>query len=184
MNSDIEMSASTNQLIEPSVEGGPEARQPSRTQSPNRPISLDAPVKRPKRFLVSVISPFKNAWLDISSPGWLKSPQSRRAGCQLLSIIWISGLLCLLVYLPFGALSPLETPCQSDGDFELDGIQNTDIRSGAIYPGKIFRSSRFAYLVNRWAFQSFFEINLSWEVYDFTSAKLIDVTWDLVRDFL
>lgn len=39
----------------------------------------------------------------------------------------------------------------------------------------------FYYSIDWWAAESFFQITLSWGRLTFTSAKLIDVVWDLVR---
>lgn len=60
----------------------------------------------------------------------------------------------------------LDLPCHLDGEFNLDANDTL---------GNEFRHS------NNWgAAKGFFQITLSWSNFDFTTAKLIDVAWDLV----
>lgn len=81
----------------------------------------------------------------------------------LLIVIWILSLLILIIFIaliPTGILGINEKePCQPDGKFSL--IANS---------------------FNWWAYGGFFEITLRMGRLSFTTAKLIDVTWDLVRE--
>ena len=110
---------------------------------------------------------FIDAWRDISSPKRVDSSRCRRVGWQFLAIIWIGFLLTLLGYLPIGPARSNGTPCRPDGDFQMDANEMFD--------------GDFYYGIDWWAAESFFQITLSWGKLTFTSAKLIDVVWDLVR---
>ncbi|KAJ4122737.1 hypothetical protein NW768_010179 [Fusarium equiseti] len=109
---------------------------------------------------------FIDAWRDISSSERLDSSRCRRVGWEFLAIIWISFLFTLLGYLPIGTARSNATACRPDGDFPMDANEMLD--------------GDFYYSINWWAAESFFQITLSWGKLTFTSAKLIDVVWDLI----
>ncbi|KAH7193819.1 uncharacterized protein B0J16DRAFT_369893 [Fusarium flagelliforme] len=109
---------------------------------------------------------FIDAWRDISAFERVDSSRCRRVGWQFLAIIWISFLFTLLGFLPIGTARSNATPCRPDGNFQMDANEMFD--------------EDFYYSINWWAAESFFQVTLSWGKLTFTSAKLIDVVWDLV----
>ncbi|KAJ4027905.1 hypothetical protein NW752_000154 [Fusarium irregulare] len=158
----LDMFASTKRpTIPPSVieiESLPESPTSSTRKAPDKPETI----------MRSIKNAFGDAWKDISSMQRFKSPQSRRVVVKLLLVAWNVSLL-----LSIGKLSSmlvlgteLDSPCHPDGDFYLNA---NDTLSNE------FRHS------NNWGnAKGFFQITLSWGNFDFTTAKLIDVAWDLV----
>ena len=116
----------------------------------------------------SIKNVFRDAWKDISSLQRFKSPQSRRVVVKLLLLAWNVSLLSLIGKLSSMLVlgTQLDSPCHPDGDFYLNANDTL---------GNEFRHS------NNWGnAKGFFQITLSWGNFDFTTAKLIDVAWDLV----
>ncbi|KAF4966333.1 hypothetical protein FSARC_5961 [Fusarium sarcochroum] len=89
-----------------------------------------------------------------------------RVGRGFLIITWNLTLLTLLICLALLPSLPSydENPCQANGQFHLD-------------PDKSYVK------FNYWAASAFFEITLGWGRFNFATAKMIDMTWDLWYGF-
>ncbi|KAH7003080.1 hypothetical protein EDB82DRAFT_482564 [Fusarium venenatum] len=156
------MSDSANRLLDdpPDLERASMSRE-SASRSPEMHEKLDKPSVS---VFASIRSAFTVAWKDIRSIPRFKLSQLSRLLWQLLICIWIAGLLTLVVLLSFQTNLEDESLCGPDGDFRL----------------KMDQDGFVGYDNNWWEFSRFFEVTLGWGELDFTSAKLIDVTWDLV----
>jgi hypothetical protein len=87
---------------------------------------------------------------DIKHARWM-----RRLAWLFLSC-WITGMIMLLVFLPFMDGSE-NVPCQPDNSFDV----YSDYK--------------------RWKPSNVFEVTLGFGMLSFDQAKVIDVTWDVVR---
>jgi hypothetical protein len=134
-------------------EGGPGCLSPTNSERRKARKSTDA---SPQSTFSSYKRAFQQAWQAPKAKEW------RKDAPVLLVIIWISSLLTLIIFLaliPRGVLGINEQdPCQPDGEFSL--VANS---------------------FDWWAYGSFFEITMRIGRFSFTTAKVIDVTWDLVR---
>jgi hypothetical protein len=122
--------------------------------------------KSPPSIFTLIKGAFGEAWRDISSIPWRSLSQSRHFWWQFMASAWFSLLLALLLFLSFWMGSQSTSPCRADGDFQLKISTDT---------------GDFIYVVDWWALKGFFQVSLGLGKLDFTSAKVIDVVWDLVR---
>lgn len=134
--------------------------------------ALESPEKRDESSKSSssittlIKGAFKDARKDIKSIPRPFSSSSRRFLARFGIVIWFASLFTLLSFLSFWMSLGLESPCEADGDFNIE----LDSEMGG-----------FKYRGDLWAIKGFFEVTLGWGKLSFTAAKLIDVTWDLVR---
>ncbi|WXC57974.1 hypothetical protein SNK03_003875 [Fusarium graminearum] len=133
--------------------------------------ALESPEKRDESSKSSssittlIKGAFKDARKDIKSIPRPFSSSSRRFWARFGIVIWFASLFTLLSFLSFWMSLGLESPCEADGDFNIE----LDSEMGG-----------FKYRGDLWAIKGFFEVTLGWGKLSFTAAKLIDVTWDLV----
>ncbi|OBS29478.1 hypothetical protein FPOA_03415 [Fusarium poae] len=156
------MSDSANRLLDdpPDVERASTPREPA----PRSPGTLEKPKRSSFSFIASIRSSFTVAGKDIRSIPRYKSSKLRRLLWEFLASITIVSLLIALFFLTFRVNLQSTDPCGPDGDFRL----------------KTDQDDYFIYNSNLWALSGFFEVTLGWGEFDFTTAKLIDVAWDLV----
>jgi hypothetical protein len=88
---------------------------------------------------------------DLKATGWL------RACGGIFFIVWIFGGLLSLVYFAFYFDNDGSFPCQPDGTFSI-----TDTYSP-------------------WTLFNLFQVTIGFGTLTFNQAKVIDVTWDVVR---
>ncbi|XEV00966.1 hypothetical protein FSHL1_006253 [Fusarium sambucinum] len=156
------MSDSANGLLDnpPDIERASISR-----ESASQSLETDEKSDRPSvSVFASIRSAFAVAGKDIRSIPRFKLSQLSRLLWQLLISVWIAGLLTLAVLLGFQTNFQDESLCGADGDFRL----------------KMDSDGFIGYDNNWWESSRFFEVTLGWGKLDFTAAKLIDVTWDLV----
>ncbi|RGP79333.1 hypothetical protein FLONG3_2562 [Fusarium longipes] len=130
-------------------------------------VSWDKPSNSSTSIFASIKGLFADAWRDIRAVPRYSLSQSRRLWWQFIASTWISLLVALLFYLSFWMTSYNNSPCRSDGDFNMKMTSEYD-------------SSYLYYAHDLWAFKGLLDVNLSWGNFEFATAKLIDVAWDLV----
>ncbi|KAK6725130.1 hypothetical protein SNK04_003935 [Fusarium graminearum] len=157
------MSNSASRLLGPlsDVELARLAREPV-LESPQ---ALDKCTKSSFSGLSLIKSAFRDTWRDIKPESRFCISLSRRLWWRFAIGIWILVLTVFLIILSFWMDPETTKLCRGDGDFSINITSEID---GVPY-GSVW-----------WRFSKFFEVTLAWGSLDFTTAKLIDVTWDLV----
>ncbi|CAG1977485.1 unnamed protein product [Fusarium graminearum] len=157
------MSNSASRLLGPlsDVELAQLAREPV-LESPQ---ALDKCTKSSFSGLSLIKNAFRDTWRDIKPESRFCISLSRRLWWRFAIGIWILVLTVFLIILSFWMDPETTKLCRGDGDFSINITSEID---GVPY-GSVW-----------WRFSKFFEVTLAWGSLDFTTAKLIDVTWDLV----
>lgn len=149
------MSASTNQLL------GPPTEEDLELQPLARAPALEKLCKKSSKSSTSVLqltkNAFVNAWRDICAIREYDSSRWSSAGRQFVLFFWI----------PFLFVAPISIPVLNSSRSQM--------------PCNIFKAMNFEQSYKPWEIDKFFEITLSWGELSYTSAKIIDVAWDLVR---
>ncbi|KAF4452445.1 hypothetical protein F53441_4725 [Fusarium austroafricanum] len=157
------MSGASERLISPASETELEILSPSlsATPVPGPPQSRNKRRGRQSSIVEQVKHAFRDAWNDISSIERLKSLDWAGLGRLLLCITWTSLLVISPILLSTLPLDDDGSPCKQDGKFKF----STEVEENKF---------------GRWAAGGFFDVTLSWGSFNFATAKLIDVAWDLV----
>ncbi|QPC69020.1 hypothetical protein HYE67_011251 [Fusarium culmorum] len=137
----------------------------SYTLTPESPHKHKDSSKLPSFVFALIQDAFREARRDIKPAAPFYRFRNHQLWWRFIVCIWMVSLSVLLLFLSFMMNPKGTSPCRGDRDFFID-IDSDD--------------NYISYVNNWWDFSGLFEVTLGWGTLDFTTAKLMDVAWDLV----